>query len=843
MRRFPRPVSPFVPVVTFGLVLASVFAPRAASAQSGEILGTVSEALGGAVSGAQISLLESRFVTLSGSDGAFRLADVPAGSYTLRAYRLGYRPVELAVEISSGETLSLDITFELQPISQTEIIVTGAARHPQRIVEAPAAVSVVDEGEANDLSLTGQVPQVLKRMPGVDVVQSGVNDFNVNSRGFNASLTRRVLVLQDGRDLAIAFLGAQEWSAMSMPLEDMERIEMVRGPSSALFGPNAFSGVLNMVTPPPRQIVGTKLTLGGGGLNTLRGDLRHAGVSSNYKVGYKVNFGFYSGDTWSRSRTNFGDLEREYADAIGSDDLVNTPPPGFELRPLQGQETEGPPGTPSASTGDREDLLNLYGSARVDLYADDGSVFTAEAGAARVENQTFVTEIGRIQILDAWRPWARLAWDKPGFNVMAYYSGRISGDQFSLASGEPIQEVSHILHAEGQLNRVIDDRGTRIVAGGSARNTYVSTDNSILPPEDDDRNDQMYSMFGQIDFPITAMWSIVAAGRFDAGNLFDSQVSPKLALVFEPTPDQQVHLGYGRAFQTGSTLEYFLSVAVGPPLDLTGLEAGLRADPQLGPALDGVPEGELFGNSAAVPALGLGNRNLGVENVNSIELGYKGRIADRVFLTADVFYNKITNFITELLPGVNPTYQPWTAPDGVAEGAKPIVEQIVLETFGGGLTRLQDGGDAFVLSIGNANDAEQYGLELGTEVQVADRVQVGGSYTYFHTTVSIDEGFSGGALLANTPKHKGSLFSSYDNPRGLRAAVSVRLVDRYDWASGIYAGPIPSAQSVDARVSYPVTPALRFRVVATNLFDQQRYQIYGGSVIGRRILGGLTYTF
>ncbi|MFV1988747.1 MAG: carboxypeptidase-like regulatory domain-containing protein, partial [Gemmatimonadota bacterium] len=132
MRRFPRSMSRCIRVAPLGFVLAFAFAPRAASGQSGEILGTVSEALGGAVAGAQISLLESRFVTLSGADGAFRLADVPAGSYTLRAHRLGYRPVELAVQISSGETLSLDITFELQPISQTEIVVTGAARHPQR---------------------------------------------------------------------------------------------------------------------------------------------------------------------------------------------------------------------------------------------------------------------------------------------------------------------------------------------------------------------------------------------------------------------------------------------------------------------------------------------------------------------------------------------------------------------------------------------------------------------------------------------------------------------------------------------------------------------------------------
>ena len=84
----------------------------------------------------------------------------------------------------------------------------------------------------------------LQSVPGVDVVQSGVNDFNVNARGFNSSLNRRVLVLQDGRDLAIAFLGSQEWNGMTQPLEDLGKVEMVRGPGSALYGANAFSGVV-----------------------------------------------------------------------------------------------------------------------------------------------------------------------------------------------------------------------------------------------------------------------------------------------------------------------------------------------------------------------------------------------------------------------------------------------------------------------------------------------------------------------------------------------------------------------------------------------------------------------
>ena len=108
------------------------------------------------------------------------------------------------------------------------------------------------------VSITGQAPVALQSVPGVDVVQSGVNDFNVNARGFNSSLNRRVLVLQDGRDLAIAFLGSQEWNGLTQPLEDLGKVEMVRGPGSALYGANAFSGVVNITTPTAREVIGTE---------------------------------------------------------------------------------------------------------------------------------------------------------------------------------------------------------------------------------------------------------------------------------------------------------------------------------------------------------------------------------------------------------------------------------------------------------------------------------------------------------------------------------------------------------------------------------------------------------
>ena len=144
-------------------------------------------------------------------------------------------PRRLRCSSAAAKCGTLDVVLEPSPVLLGEIEVTSATRTPERVVAAPAAVSIVDTAATRALSITGQTPLTLAGLTGVDAVQNGMNDFNVNTRGFNGSLNRRVLVLLDGRDLATSFTGSQEWSALSIPLEDVSRIEMVRGPGSALF--------------------------------------------------------------------------------------------------------------------------------------------------------------------------------------------------------------------------------------------------------------------------------------------------------------------------------------------------------------------------------------------------------------------------------------------------------------------------------------------------------------------------------------------------------------------------------------------------------------------------------
>jgi outer membrane receptor protein involved in Fe transport len=836
----------FGPLALLPVVLLLLAPARAEAVQEATLRGRVTSVGGAGVPFASVRRIGSTGGVVSDASGVWIMARVPAGEGSLEFARLGFRAMEVPYSVASGETLTVDVTLDVQPIAIDEVSVTAPSRLPERIVEAPAAVSVVEAEDARRLSVTGQLPLLLAQQPGIDLVQSDVTDFNVNARGFNTSLNRRVLVLQDGRDVSIAFLGSQEWTAFTMPLEDIDRIEVVRGPGSALYGANAFAGVMDIRTPRARETVGSKLTVGGGTLATVRADARNGGLLGDGSWAYRVNLGYSSSDTWNRSRTGLGDLEAEYDDA--TDLPFETPAPGFELRPVSGQTLDAP--LPASATGTPDRLTALYGGARLDRYGADGSELTLEGGASRVENEIVVTGAGRIQRDLALRPWARAAWANPAWAVSAWYTGRVASDPgWSLATNTPIDDRSHVVQGEVQHNRLIADGSGRVVVGGSVRNSFIDSRETLIPAADDARNDLYGSLYAQVDYSLGPTLRIVGAARVDKGDIFDAEISPKAALVYQPTAEEALRLSVNRAYQIPNTLELYVSFPAGAPLDLSALEAGLRDSP-LGAALEDVPEGELFTASAAVPILALGNRDLEPERVTSVEFGYRRQFDDRFSLSLDTYFSRLSNFVTDLLPGVNPAYPTWTADPRVPTDARDAVEAAALSGLAqvspaaaAGLTRLPDGATAVVLSLGNAGEVDEWGVELSGSAALTGTLRAEGSYSLFRYEIDPSAVVPGDRVLPNTPEHKVKLSLAYHGENGLSARADARFVSSFPWSSGIFTGPVPASQTVDLSAGYAVSERVTVRGVATNVFDQERYQIFGGSVLERRVLGSVTMTF
>ena len=179
---------------------------------------------------------------------------------------------DVEVRVVAGEVPRLTKVLPRDFRVSMTTTVSAASRIREQRLEAPAALSVIDEQTVALEGGAGQLPSLLQSAAGAEYTQSGVYNIEFNSRGFNGTLSRRVLVLLDGRDLAAPENKNQEWISVGFLTPELESIEFVRGPAAALYGANSINGVVAMRTKSPRGSPGGRATVTTGELDTFIGD-------------------------------------------------------------------------------------------------------------------------------------------------------------------------------------------------------------------------------------------------------------------------------------------------------------------------------------------------------------------------------------------------------------------------------------------------------------------------------------------------------------------------------------------------------------------------------------------
>lgn len=785
----------------FVLLFLSLTA-MAAPPPHGHIAGRITRANGSGIGGVIVQLVGTSKVALSNSSGVFTIDEVLPGSYELE-FVAGDQVAKENVTVAVGTTTNVNKQVDWNLSVAETITVYSASRRTERVVEAPAAVTVASEEDIRAAAPSGQAPKIIESAPGVDFTQSGLYDFNFNTRGFNSSLNRRILTLIDGRDPSVPFLGAQEWAALSYPIDEMASVELVRGPGSALYGANAFSGVLNMVTKQPRVSPGGRLLLSGGDLNTRRADIRHAGGFGN-EMYYRIVGGWQESDDFTRSRNatvEYAGLRRE-------------------ARPLALEE----------------DKIR-FGGLRFDKHfsGGGGNVLTLEGGYATLEGPVFQTGIGRVQVTDVKHPWARANFNALHYNVSGYYDARKAENQVALASGAGLYEDSYNLHGEAQTFWDLVQNKVRAVGGIAWNSQHVDTagPNGNQTLMDSAKSERQQAAFGQLEWNVTNALKLVGAGRWDDSTLHEAQFSPKAAVVWQPTSNHTLRYGYNRAFQRPNYSELFLRAPAGQPVNLSAIENAFK--PLLGSTSLGF---------SAIPILAYGNAELDVEKIQSHELGYAGIFGGKVYFTADYYRSKLTDFVTDLLPGVNPSFAPYTPPSSV----NPAVAAQILGALQKNLpttplplyvamTNLPNGAPAFVISYTNAGKVDTQGVELAFNYYVTNNWLLDFNYAWFDFDVK--EQARGDQLLPNSPEHKFNLGVGWRGNK-VDAKVSYRWVDEFPWAAGIFVGTVPRYDVINLNANYHLTDNIGFGVDVSNLLDDEHYEAFGGDILSRRALGYLS---
>jgi outer membrane receptor protein involved in Fe transport len=549
----------------FVLALALPAASQEASAQiGGSVVDTIDTPLDGIV----VSLVgdgETRTAVTDGN-GRFRFDGVRPGSYRVSAKGEHRRESAQRVVLKSGATF--EIRFELLP-GFAETVTVTAARREQSVMSAPASVSVIGSREI-EASPSNNVPDLLRAVPGMNIVQFSAREFDINTRASTGVLSNSMLVMVDGRSVVQPFYGNVHWDLMTVAEDEINQIEVLRSPASALWGANALNGVVNIRTKSPRQMLGLRGNLAFGERGTKSADVIWADAGDRFS--YKLSGSYFEQDPWER------------------DNLL---PDGSPM----------PREAVYQNRGTRQPKFD----ARIDWDADRSRVWSFRGGVAGANGLT-QSALGPGEFgSGSYSSYAELDRSSNDFDFKAYWNRLKSPYQivlFNLA-----EHATSDTYAVDVTRRLKIGNHQGLTFGGSL--AVDRFDISIAP---DDRGRVDGAAFLEDSVSVSPLLSFVVGGRLDKFDTANAVFAPRLGAVLSPKPAHSFRVAYNRAYRAPSLLENFVNVALpavvalDPPFFYSQLTLGsttLEMEKQ-----DAVEVGYtgVFGSHATLSATGYNQR-------------------------------------------------------------------------------------------------------------------------------------------------------------------------------------------------------------------------------------------
>jgi outer membrane receptor for ferrienterochelin and colicins len=576
------------------LALLGPFAASTAAGQGGTVSGQVREAgsmrpLGGV----QVVVEGTGFGTLTNGAGQYTLQGVTPGTQSLAATSATHTAAHLSVQVTAGGTATVD--FLLQPSAvQLDPLVVSASRRSERALEAPARVEVLTAQEIEERPTATPVGH-LRGLTGVDIATSGIQSANVVARGFNNVFSGALYVLTDHRIAGTPSLRVNLLHFIPANDDDIERMEVVLGPGSALYGPNTANGVLHILTKSPLSGRSTTASITGGERSLLQGTFRTSQpLSDNF--GVKLSAQILRADEWQYRDP----VEQSEAAKFASSDSAFWR--ADLMRSVGVSATDA--GTRISRIGNRDFNVSRWGAdARAD-WQPRPDLTAIVSGGTTNSNGIELTGLGAGQTKN-WRYsylQARTSW-KRAF-AQAYVNMSDAGDTYLLRNGAPIVDKSKLFVAQLQHGVTLAQREI-LTYGADFLYTVPVTNGTINGIYEDRDETREVGAYLQSETALGPKFDLVLAGRVDSHSQLPKAIfSPRAALVFKPAPDQVFRLTFNRAFSTPSSLNQFLDL--GTPLpDAGGARLGYSLRVQ-GTGSDGFqfrqPDGSYLIRSPFTPA-------------------------------------------------------------------------------------------------------------------------------------------------------------------------------------------------------------------------------------------------
>jgi iron complex outermembrane receptor protein len=504
-------------------------------------------------------------------------------------------------------------------------------------------------------------------VPGVNVSQTSARDVNVTPRAATGTLSDSLLVLLDGRSIYQDFFGAVLWDFLPIGLNEIEQLEVIRGPASAVWGANAMNGVVNVISKPPREMQGTSLGIrfgqfdrtppgepfDGGGLFSI--DVTHAAAISD-RFAYKVSAGFLTQEAFLRPTGTIGGTDVAY--------------PVFP------------------NTGTTQPRLD----ARVDYDLPDRRGSLVLAGGITGTQGMFHSGLGPLDIQrGSTFKYGRMAYTDGRLKVRAFVNaldGEARAALVKAVGGDAFESSFEDQAYDLEVSNA-NVFGTRHVVSYGGNYRYSNFDLSIAP-RGTHRNE--VGAYVQDEIVLSDRYRWIVGVRLDGFDVLRKVVvSPRTTLLLRPRPEHTIRLSYNRAFRAPSFVNSYL-------------DTSFQIDVPLGAA-----------GPFPVPVVAVGNDQLREEALTAYEAAYSAALG-RVTAGGAVYVNRVRNAIQFTQTG---SYTSDAPPPGW-----PLPPSALDELIARGL------GLPSSFSYLNFERITDRGLELTGDVRVTSALSVFANYSW-----------------------------------------------------------------------------------------------------------------
>lgn len=501
--------------------------------------------------------------TVTDFDGNFVLNSNQAPPFNLVISYVGYSAQTVSVT-SSGQ----DISVSLSAGQNLEEVVISAGRREQKVLEAPASISVISARTIENSPAVTDPVRLLATIPGVQVQQQTANTLNVEMRAGSGVFGTSTFLVKDNRYLVTPSAGLFQSYQAGLSNLDLATVEVVRGPAGVLYGPGVTSGVVHFRTKSPIDYEGNSMSVWAGEMATLGTELRIARANDDKTFGWKINAKVSTGD-----------------DFVYENEAAITAKTGMSFstqvrQPAISNKMVDPVGSLSSrvllNTGDLDkdgdgnmminDYSNMTFDAHLEWRPSDDSSYKLAGGLNNGRGAFFNSQgVGYTQGTSVW---AQAQAKVGGFYAQAFLDsnngGKDSEPTFLYATG--LRQVAKRQAIQLQLQYSFDMPwlfDSEWTAGWDYNNTYSDSAYTLYGRNDDDDDYIINGFYGQGTLHMSEKMDLVVAGRYDSVNFISTgEFAPSATLVYKHSPKSTWRVGYKKTLTANTALNQYIDFPV-----------------------------------------------------------------------------------------------------------------------------------------------------------------------------------------------------------------------------------------------------------------------------------------